>query len=118
MWLASPLERQAHRPATLRRAVDRLDHFLDLLLGPGRAAVRLAGLCDAAEEGYFRRALERAGLGSRLSRVDTVIIITTAPKIRPAAEHAGDERRSHAADNKAAVHIPIENWKINALHAL
>jgi hypothetical protein len=45
-----------------------IDHFLDLLLGPGRAAVRLAGLCDAAEEGYFRRALERAGLGSRLSR--------------------------------------------------
>jgi hypothetical protein len=45
-----------------------IDHFLGLLLGPGRGAVRLAGLCDAAEEGYFRRALERAGLGSRLSR--------------------------------------------------
>ena len=25
--------------------------------------VRLAGLCDAGEEGYFRRGLERAGLG-------------------------------------------------------
>jgi hypothetical protein len=30
--------------------------------------VRLAGLCDVAEEGYFRRGLERAGLGSDLTR--------------------------------------------------
>lgn len=30
--------------------------------------VRLAGLCDAAEEVDFRRALERAGLGSDLTR--------------------------------------------------
>ena len=29
---------------------------------------RLAGLCDAAEESLFRRALERAGLGRDLSR--------------------------------------------------
>lgn len=34
------------------------------------AATRVAGLCDAAEEGAFRRALERAGLGSNLSRID------------------------------------------------
>lgn len=32
--------------------------------------VRLAGLCDAGEEGDFRRGLERAGLGSNLTRVD------------------------------------------------
>jgi hypothetical protein len=32
--------------------------------------VRLAGLCDAPEEAHFRRALERAGLGSHLSRSD------------------------------------------------
>ena len=32
--------------------------------------VRLAGLCDAAEEGEFRRALEQAGFGSRLTRAD------------------------------------------------
>src|SRR5580692_10982044 len=44
-----------------------IGHFLDLL-GPRGLGVRLAGLCDAAEEGYFRRALERAGLGSGLSR--------------------------------------------------
>jgi hypothetical protein len=30
--------------------------------------VRLAGLVDAAEEGSFRRGLERAGLGSGLTR--------------------------------------------------
>jgi hypothetical protein len=32
--------------------------------------VRLAGLCDAGEEADFRRALERAGLGSDLTRAD------------------------------------------------
>lgn len=32
--------------------------------------VKLAGLCDAGEEVDFRRALERTGLGSRLSRAD------------------------------------------------
>lgn len=32
--------------------------------------VRLAGLCDAAEERYFRRGLERAGLGTGLTRGD------------------------------------------------
>jgi hypothetical protein len=36
--------------------------------GPGGLDVPLAGLCDAAEEGEFRRGLERAGLGSGLSR--------------------------------------------------
>ena len=42
--------------------------FLDLF-GPRGLDVRLAGLCDAAEEGDFRRGLERAGLGSNLTRV-------------------------------------------------
>jgi len=36
--------------------------------GPQGLDVRLAGLCDAAEEREFRRALERAGLGSALTR--------------------------------------------------
>jgi hypothetical protein len=31
---------------------------------------RLAGLCDAGEEGEFRRGLEWAGLGSNLHRAD------------------------------------------------
>ena len=43
--------------------------FLDLF-GPQGLDVRLAGLCDAGEEGDFRHGLERAGLGSNLSRAD------------------------------------------------
>ena len=46
-----------------------IGHFLDLL-GPRGLDISLAGLCDAAEEGYFRRALERAGFGSRLQRAE------------------------------------------------
>jgi len=37
--------------------------------GPHGRNLRLAGLYDAAEEGDFRRGLERAGLGSGLDRV-------------------------------------------------
>ncbi|MCX4904411.1 TOPRIM nucleotidyl transferase/hydrolase domain-containing protein [Streptomyces sp. NBC_00878] len=37
--------------------------FVDLC-GPQGLGVRLAGLCDVGEERFFRRALERAGLGS------------------------------------------------------
>jgi hypothetical protein len=36
--------------------------------GPQGLDLRLAGLCDAAEEADFRRALERAGLGTDLTR--------------------------------------------------
>jgi hypothetical protein len=42
-----------------------LDRF-----GPQGLDVRLAGLCDAAEEADFRRGLERAGFGSNLTRAD------------------------------------------------
>lgn len=38
--------------------------------GPQGLGLRLAGLCDAAEEGDFRRGLQRAGLGSDLTRAD------------------------------------------------
>jgi Overcoming lysogenization defect protein-like, TOPRIM domain len=41
--------------------------FLDLL-GPHGIGARVAGLCDAGAEGCFRRAVERAGLGSGVSR--------------------------------------------------
>jgi hypothetical protein len=44
-----------------------IGRFLDRLRREGRE-VRLAGLCDAGEETNFRRALERAGLGSSLTR--------------------------------------------------
>jgi hypothetical protein len=40
------------------------------LFGPQGFDARLAGLCDVAEEGDFRRGLERAGLGSNLNRGD------------------------------------------------
>jgi OLD-like protein len=43
--------------------------FLDQF-GPRGLDVRLAGLCDAAEEGDYQRALARAGLGSALTRAD------------------------------------------------
>jgi hypothetical protein len=38
--------------------------------GPQGLDISLAGLCDAAEEGDFRRGLEWAGLGSSLTRAD------------------------------------------------
>jgi hypothetical protein len=43
--------------------------FLELF-GPRGLDVRLAGLCDAGEEGDFQRGLEWAGLGSNLSQAD------------------------------------------------
>jgi hypothetical protein len=39
-------------------------------LGPNGRDLRLAGLCDVGEERHFRRALERAGLGSDLTRAE------------------------------------------------
>jgi predicted ATP-dependent endonuclease of OLD family len=46
-----------------------IGHFLERF-GPRGLDVRLAGLCDAGEERHFRHALERAGLGSDLTRDD------------------------------------------------
>jgi hypothetical protein len=43
--------------------------FLDRF-GPAGLDLRLAGLCDAGEERDFQRGLERAGLGSNLTRAD------------------------------------------------
>jgi OLD-like protein len=40
------------------------------IFGTSGLDLRLAGLCDAGEEGAFGRALERAGLGSSLTRTD------------------------------------------------
>ncbi len=38
--------------------------------GPRGLDLKVAGLCDVGEEGDFRRGLERAGLGSNLTRAD------------------------------------------------
>jgi hypothetical protein len=40
------------------------------LFGPRGLGLRVAGLCDAGEERYFRRALEQVGLGEGLTRAD------------------------------------------------
>jgi len=45
----------------------RIGEFLTRY-GPGGEGLGLAGLCDAGEERAFRRGLERAGLGSDLTR--------------------------------------------------
>jgi hypothetical protein len=45
------------------------DRFLSLY-APRRSSVRVAGLCDAGEEGELRRALERTGFGTDLGRTD------------------------------------------------
>ncbi|GGT14309.1 ATP-dependent endonuclease [Streptomyces purpureus] len=44
-----------------------IGRFLDLC-GPRGLGLRLAGLCDVREEPFFRRALERAGVASGLTR--------------------------------------------------
>ena len=46
-----------------------IGRFLDLF-GPQGLDVRMAGLCDAGEEAAFQRGLERAGLGSNLTRAE------------------------------------------------
>jgi len=38
--------------------------------GPRGLDLKLAGLCDVGEEGAFQRALERAGMGTDLTRDD------------------------------------------------
>jgi hypothetical protein len=46
-----------------------IGRFVERYRPPG-SETRLAGLCDAAEEGDFQRALERAGFGADLTRDD------------------------------------------------
>ncbi|MDQ6884504.1 MAG: ATP-dependent endonuclease [Candidatus Dormibacteraeota bacterium] len=51
------------------RGAQAIGRFLQLF-GPQGYDTRLAGLCDAAEESYFRSALERAGFGVNLTRTE------------------------------------------------
>ena len=44
-----------------------IGHFL-ARFGPAGSDSRLAGLCDEAEAGVFRRGLQRAGIGVPLTR--------------------------------------------------
>jgi len=50
--------------------VTNLGTFIQAL-GTSGLGLRLAGLCDAAEEDYVRRSLERAGMGTDLTRAGT-----------------------------------------------
>ena len=59
-------ERVSVLPVGGAQAIGR---FLNLY-GPGGMNVRLAGLCDAGEEGELRRALGRAGFGLDLDRAE------------------------------------------------
>jgi len=49
--------------------VTSIGHFL-AALGPHGVNVSLSGLCDAGQEDYVRRALERGGLGLSASRAE------------------------------------------------
>jgi hypothetical protein len=46
-----------------------IGRFLELF-GPRGAAMSLTGLCDAGEESYFRRSLDRAGFGATSTRAE------------------------------------------------
>ena len=80
----------------------RIGRFLEEL-GPSRDGTRLAGLCDAGEEPVFRRALERAGLGSNLEELgfyvcdadleDELIRALGAPAVEELLQANGDLHR-------------------------
>jgi hypothetical protein len=66
--------------------------------GPRGLDLRLAGLCDATEEADFRRGLERAGLGSGLTRDGMerlgFYLCDTDPPSRSSPRSAGSGTRS------------------------
>jgi len=87
------------------------------VLGSLDGAVRVAGLCDAGEEAEFRRALERAGLGSDLDRAgmealgfyvceadleDELIRAVGIDAIERIAEEQGDLRAFRTLQKQAA----------------
>jgi hypothetical protein len=90
----------------------------------GRRGVRLAGLCDAGEEDDFRRALERAGLGSGLDRAgmeelgfyvcvedleDELIRAVGADGVERLVESQGELRAFRTLQKQAAWHgRPVE----------
>lgn len=54
-------------PVVALGGVTSIGRFLEVL-GPQGLGLSMAGLCDAPEEHWFQRGLERAGLGSALGR--------------------------------------------------
>ena len=93
-----------------------IGRFLQLF-GPSRHNVRLAGLCDAAEERDFRRGLRRAGLGTHLGRAemealgffvcvadleDELIRSLGAPRVEQLIEAQGELRSLRTFQKQAA----------------
>ena len=87
--------------------------------GPRGLDVRLAGLCDAAEEDEYRRGLERAGLGSDLTRAgmerlgfyvcvadleDELIRALGAAAVERVVEAQGDLRSFRTLQKQSAWH--------------
>ena len=87
-------ERVAVVPIGGAQAIGR---FLERFGPPGEDA-RLAGLCDLGEEADFRRGLERAGLGARLTREGMerlgfyVCVVDLEDELIRALGHAAVER--------------------------
>jgi hypothetical protein len=83
--------------------------FLDRFVAQG---IRVAGLCDAGEEGDFRRALERAGLGSDLGPAgfyvcdadleDELIRCLGTARVERIVEAAGELGRFRTFQNQPA----------------
>jgi hypothetical protein len=87
--------------------------------GPQGLDVKLAGLCDAAEEPGFRRGLERAGLGADLTRAgmerlgfyvcdadleDELIRALGADRVEEIVEAQGELRSFRTLQKQAAWH--------------
>lgn len=90
--------------------------YLEALAGPG-LGLRVAGLCDAGEERYFRRALTRVGLGTIDGRValaaagffvcvedleDELIRALGVEAVREVLEEHGDSGLFHTFQNQPA----------------
>jgi hypothetical protein len=83
--------------------------FLDLFISQG---ILVAGLCDAGEEGDFRLAVERAGLGSELGRAgfyvcnadleDELIRCLGAARVERIVEAEGELGRFRTFQNQPA----------------
>ncbi|MFI5805267.1 TOPRIM nucleotidyl transferase/hydrolase domain-containing protein [Streptomyces sp. NPDC051561] len=97
------------------------------LLGPQGLDLRVCGLCDAAEVGFFRRALERAGIGSpdtheELARLgfqvcdadleDELIRALGASGVEQVADSQGDLRSLRTFRNQPAQRERTEHQRL------
>ncbi|WP_435110774.1 TOPRIM nucleotidyl transferase/hydrolase domain-containing protein [Nocardiopsis synnemataformans] len=93
------------------RGATNIGRFVERL-GPRGLGLRLSGLCDAAERGYFLRALERAGLGSDLEArgfhvceadlEDELVRALGVPGVEAVVESLGDLRAFRTFQNQPA----------------